>query len=231
MLQCKPLGDCGIRIQFSEKPDMNTIQTIYMVKSLIEQYKEQYAITECIAASTSLSIYYNPTKVLYHELVDILQELTLSSTQKHSYIPRRIEIPACYHPDLAPDLLEMARLQSISVDRLIELHTAPTYFIYMIGFLPGFPYMLGLPSELATPRLATPRAKVAAGSIGIAGEQSGIYPIDSPGGWRIIARTPLSLYDPQMDPPFLLSAGSTLRFVPISLQEYTEYMSHSNKRS
>lgn len=131
---------------------------------------------------------------------------------------RTIEIPTCYDPRCAPDLLDLAAIHSITLEHLIHLHSSATYSVAFIGFTPGFPYLRGLPSSLSTPRLPAPRPLVTAGSVAIAADQCGIYPAATPGGWRIIGRTPLSLFDPQRTPPSLLNTGDNVRFIPIDFE-------------
>jgi inhibitor of KinA len=128
---------------------------------------------------------------------------------------RRIEIPVLYHADVAPDLEALAQEKSWTVPTLIDRHTAPLYRCHMLGFRPGFPFLGGLDPQLATPRLATPRLSVPVGSVAVAGQQTGIYPSSGPGGWRIIGRTPLAIFDPARPDPFLIHAGDHVAFVPI----------------
>lgn len=135
---------------------------------------------------------------------------------------RSLQIPVCYEPEFAPDLTELAEKNSLSAEELIQFHTAPEYRVYLIGFLPGFPYMGKVDARIATPRREQPRQLVPAGSVGIAGEQTGIYPLDSPGGWNIIGRTPLRLFDAKLADPVLLRPGDRLRFFPVSKKEFQQ---------
>jgi inhibitor of KinA len=125
---------------------------------------------------------------------------------------RLVEVPVRYHPEVAPDLEALLAEKNLSLAELVERHTAPLYLCHLLGFRPGFPFLGGLDPRLATPRLATPRTSVPAGSVGIGGRQTGIYPSSSPGGWRIIGRTPLTLFDPQRPDPFLIHPGDRIRF-------------------
>ncbi len=131
-----------------------------------------------------------------------------------------VTIPVCYGGQFGPDLGDVAAHTGLSPDEVIALHSEPLYLVYMIGFTLGFPYLGGMNPRIATPRLATPRTVVPAGSVGIAGNQTGVYPSASPGGWRLIGRTPLPLADPSADPPCLLRAGSRIRFVPVDEPTY-----------
>jgi KipI family sensor histidine kinase inhibitor len=129
-------------------------------------------------------------------------------------VPRTIEIPVHYGAEYGPDLEEIAVLHGLTVNQVIELHSAPTYSVRFLGFLPGFPYLAGLPAELATPRLDVPRPRVPAGSVGIAGSQTGIYPFTTPGGWRLVGRTELEIFRVDRNPPALVNIGDSVRFVP-----------------
>jgi inhibitor of KinA len=144
---------------------------------------------------------------------------------RKSRLPDRdlIEIPVCYIGDLAPDLEEVARHSRLAPGEVIQRHSAPEYRVQCIGFTPGFPFLSGLPPELSTPRRASPRSKVSAGSVAIGGAQTGIYPLQSPGGWNIIGRTPLALFDVRRDPPVFLQAGDRVRLRPISHEEFENW--------
>lgn len=139
-----------------------------------------------------------------------------------------MNIPVCYDPSCAPDLAAVAKMHGIDAETVIRLHTEPTYRVQFIGFMPGFGYLTGLPPLLATPRLETPRVRVPAGSVGIAGDQTGIYPRESPGGWRLVGRTPLVLFDARRPRASLLAAGDRVRFVPISLAEFEGHARHQS---
>jgi len=134
--------------------------------------------------------------------------------------PKESVIPVCYGGEFGPDIAFVAAHNHIGTDDVIRLHSEPSYPIYMLGFSPGFPFLGGLSEKLHTPRLTSPRTRVPAGSVGIANNQTGIYPIASPGGWQLIGRSPVRLFDPQRPEPFLLCAGDTLRFEPITPGEY-----------
>ena len=137
---------------------------------------------------------------------------------------RTVTVPVCYEGSCAPDLGEVARLHGIEPDDVVRLHAAAEYRVAFLGFSPGFPYLAGLPAALATPRLARPRLSVPAGSVAIAGTQAGIYPQRTPGGWRLLGRTPLTLFDPGREPPALLAPGDRVRFAPIP---HAEHVAHA----
>jgi inhibitor of KinA len=131
-----------------------------------------------------------------------------------------IEIPVCYDPSLAPDIEEVVRHTGLTSVRVVELHAAPEYVVHMVGFLPGFPYLGGLDPRLTTPRRSTPRTRVPAGSVGIGGSQTGVYSIESPGGWQLIGQTAKRLFDVKRDPPVVLRIGDRVRFHPITIEEH-----------
>jgi inhibitor of KinA len=131
-----------------------------------------------------------------------------------------VEIPVCYGGEYGEDLEPLAREHGIPPSQVVELHTGPTYFVGMLGFAPGFPYLAGLDPRLVTPRRSTPRPRVPRGSVAIGGEHTGVYPVESPGGWHLIGRTPITLFDVSRDPPSLLQAGDQVRFVAIPPEEF-----------
>lgn len=187
-----------------------------------------YGVLDLIPAYTSLTLVYDlalltqkyPGGTVYERMKKLLQDAVANNKTGTHIIPRKVEMPVCYDNSLAPDLLSLAELHQLTVEEVIQLHTAPTYHVYMIGFLPGFAYMGSVDKKIITPRRATPRTKVPAGSVGIAGEQTGIYPLDSPGGWQLIGQTPLELFDTTKEDPCLLQPGDQVQFYPVSLTEF-----------
>ena len=163
----------------------------------------------------SLLVNFDPLQMGHAELAAIVEQS--ASTVHTQDQPKRdvITIPVCYGGEFGPDLMALANHAQISPDEVIRLHTSATYLVYFLGFSPGFAYMGGLPAKLHMPRLATPRAHVVAGTVGIAGSQTGVYPVDSAGGWRLIGRTPWRMFDPDSDPPTRLQPGDTVRFSAI----------------
>ncbi|WP_440115728.1 5-oxoprolinase subunit PxpB [Paenibacillus sp. QZ-Y1] len=152
----------------------------------------------------------------------LLHQLNKTEEAKAYKQPRTVIIPVCYGGEQGPDLGHVASENGLTPDEVIAIHTSGDYLVHMIGFAPGFPYLGGLSEKIATPRRATPRLRVEAGTVGIGGKQTGVYPIVTPGGWQCIGRTPLSLFRPSEDPPSLLAAGDRVRFESISLQAYLE---------
>lgn len=179
-------------------------------------------IEEIISTYRSLIIHYNPQRVKYADLVQQLKELEKFVTEITLPVAHVIEIPVLYGGEYGPDLEFIAQFNKLSAKEVINLHTGKEYFIYMLGFSPGFAYLGGMSDKIATPRLEKPRLKVSEGSVGIAGKQTGIYPIKSPGGWQIMGRTPIKLYDPKKESPFLLKSGDYIKFYPINQEQFKE---------
>ena len=200
------MGDSALLIKFGEEIDPVINQRVHQLDALLRA--DQIAgVIETVPAYATLLLHYDPLLLTYAQASEwVTIELAKVKSDIHRK-PRRIEVPVQYVCEYGPDLDFIASLHHISIQEVISLHTGREYSVYMMGFTPGFAYMGKLDDMLATPRLETPRIRVAAGSVGIAGSQTGIYPIDSPGGWRLIGRTSLSLFDLASDKPFLFSPG------------------------
>ncbi len=178
-------------------------------------------IVEHVVGMTTVTATYDPLEHPYDDVVDELKAIVAETNATIRDVrPREIEVPVCYGREFGPDLEFVSEHAGIAVDAVIDLHTSRTYVVEMIGFMPGFPYLGGLDERIAVPRRDSPRPRVAAGSVGIAGMQTGIYPNVSPGGWQIIGRTPQRLFDPSRDEPGLLSAGDAVRFLSISPERF-----------
>jgi len=184
-------------------------------------------IVELTPSYRSLGIYYDPLQIEYSEIVQRLGELVSSDQPGLQRRARRVEVPVVYGGDFGPDLEFVASAHGLDAAAIVALHREPVYRVCLIGFTPGFPYLGGLPETLATPRLATPRAAVPAGSVAIGGQQCGIYPVNSPGGWRIIGRTPLRLFDVRQVEPCLLAPGDEVVFRRIREHEFGEIASQA----
>ncbi|MDR1600611.1 MAG: 5-oxoprolinase subunit PxpB [Oscillospiraceae bacterium] len=179
-------------------------------------------VLESVVSYRSLLVMFDPMRVggwgLRRRLARRLR--SLGAVGPAETLSRTVDIPVCYGGAFGPDLPDVAAHTGLSIEEVAHRHSAVAYRVYMIGFMPGFPYLGGLDDALVTPRLPTPRALIPAGSVGIGGNQTGVYPLDSPGGWRLIGRSPLRLYDAGSDNPVLLSAGDGVRFVPVTAEEY-----------
>jgi len=161
--------------------------------------------------------------LVVHEfaLRQVLLEIKVLDTVPLDTDPgRELIVPVCYDQEFGEDLAYIAQVHRLTIEEVVAIHTSTSYFVHMIGFLPGFPYLGGLSPRIATPRKESPRTLVAAGSVGIAGAQTGVYPIDSPGGWQIIGRSPWQFFDQHVDPPCRVRAGDTVKFNAITLHEF-----------
>jgi len=172
----------------------------------------------------SLLIDFDVLQLSHDQLAAHVRQLIEADMGMEHPASRNIEIPVCYDVEFGPDLADVAAHNKITIDEVIRLHTSATYLVYFLGFSPGFAYLGGLPEKLRTPRLATPRTRVTAGSVGIAGEQTGVYPIDSPGGWRLIGRTPERMFDALANPPTRLQPGDLVRFTAISRSSFEQML-------
>ncbi len=180
-------------------------------------------VTEWVCGYAVVTVYYRPWIIGYEDLCTALrQRLRQPNACASSLMERVIGIPVCYGGGFGPDLEEVAARHGLTSGQVIRRHSRPLYRVYFLGFLPGFAYLGGLPRSLETPRRSTPRLSVPAGAVGIAGSQTGVYPLETPGGWQIIGQTPLRLYDPRRKTPALLSAGDRVKFVPIDAGRYHE---------
>lgn len=180
----------------------------------------QGTIRETVPAYASLLVYYDPLRTDFDGVRRLLERLLSDETGRAGGQGRLIEIPVCYGGIYGEDLPFVAEHAGLTEEEVIRIHSGCEYRIYMLGFLPGFPYLGGLDERLATPRLARPRTEIPVGSVGIGGAQTGIYPIASPGGWRLIGRTPLRLFRPEENGHLPYEAGDRIRFVPIGAEEY-----------
>jgi inhibitor of KinA len=176
----------------------------------------------------SLLIDFDVLRLSHERLAAHVRQLIEADTGVEHPRSRTVEIPVCYDAEFGTDLGDVAAHNKIAIDEVIRLHTSATYLVYFLGFSPGFAYMGGLPETLRTPRLATPRTRVAAGSVGIAGEQTGVYPIDSPGGWRLIGRTPELMFNASADQPTRLQPGDLVRFTEISRATFEQLSSQKS---
>jgi inhibitor of KinA len=171
-------------------------------------------------AYCSLLVKFDALKLRHEGLQNKLRKYLDRLEEVKLLEPRHVEIPVCYGGEFGPDLEEVARLHAMTPERVIELHTSTSYLVYFLGFVPGFAYLGELPEALATPRLAAPRKRVPEGSVGIAGNQTGVYPFETPGGWRLLGRTPAAMFRTDRDGLSLLSIGDRVRFVPISRERF-----------
>ncbi|WP_125153158.1 5-oxoprolinase subunit PxpB [Clostridium rectalis] len=212
-------GDKGVILEFGQEINENINNKVRSMNIAINTSSIE-GIIEIIPTYRSILIQYNPLIISIENLISQLKKIYINIENIALPSPNIIEIPTIYGNQYGPDIEFVAWHNNITEDEVIKLHSSVDYLIYMLGFTPGFTYLGGLPKELETPRLSTPRTKIPAGSTGIAGKQTGIYPIESPGGWQLIGKTPLRLYDSNRKPPIVLNPGDYLRFVPIDEKDY-----------
>ncbi len=217
--QIKITGDTSVAVVFGNEISI-AINT--QIRAFDEALAEEQidGVYETVPTYCSLTIHYAPEKIRFDELKAKLEELLAVSHKAQKLNTIVMEIPVVYGGEYGPDLETVAAHNGMSPEDVIRIHSGAEYLIYMLGFTPGFSYMGGMDESIATPRLKTPRVLIPAGSVGIAGKQTGIYPIDSPGGWQLIGRTPVRLYDAHRDTPILLDAGVHVKFVPVDEAEY-----------
>jgi len=221
-------------MSFGDSIDEQILQRITAINESLHQAPFPGFI-ESVPAYTTLTVFYDPLLVssaaespgiyAFQLVINYLKKFTNEIKQSRS-VPDTspIKIPVCYGGKFGPDIEEVAEYNKLSIENVIRLHAERIYIVYMVGFLPGFPYLGGINEKLATPRRLNPRKTVPAGSVGIAGAQTGIYPLSSPGGWQLIGRTPMRLFDPQLTSPALLRAGNRIQFSSITYSEF-QYLS------
>jgi KipI family sensor histidine kinase inhibitor len=216
-----PASDSSLLVQFGATIASEFHQRVLaLFRALLAENDPR--IRNLHPAYASLLIDFDPLRLTHAELTAHLRELLDPALPAQQAPPRTIAIPVCYDAEFGPDLADVAAHQGISVDEVIRLHTSPTYLVYFLGFSPGFAYLGGLPPQLRTPRLATPRVGVPAGSVAIAADQTGVYPFDSPGGWRILGRTPRRMFDASANPPTLLQPGDLVKFAAINRSAFAD---------
>lgn len=226
--QILPLGDQGLLIEWGNSLDPAIQQQVGACWQRLQKVPLP-GIIDLVPAYSSLALLFDvdfllkkfprqlPFELVKNWVEPILQE---NPGNEAELSLRKIQIPVCFAPSFAPDLEELAVLKNCTVAAFIQEYCAQAYQVYLIGFLPGFAYMGMLPPHLATPRKANPRTRIPAGSVGIAGAQTGIYPLESPGGWQLIGRTPWRMFTPENEPPVRLQMGDEVRFYPISESEF-----------
>jgi KipI family sensor histidine kinase inhibitor len=214
-----PSGDSAFIIKAG---DVISEEVNLTVRKLLKRLEEEniQGITDFIPAYNELMVCYDPAKIGYRRLLEILRACAADLGAIHLPAPEVVHVPVLYGGEAGPDLQHVAEHNGLATRDVIRIHTSADCLVYMLGFTPGFCYLGGMDKRIATPRHETPRVKIPAGSVGIAGEQTGIYPLESPGGWQLIGRTPLQLFNPDSRPEFLFSAGDYIRFYPVDRDEY-----------
>ena len=217
-------GDSALVIEFGNEISVDINKKI---RKMMDDIKKENidGIVELVPTYCSLLINYDVLKIDYSTLVEKLKTFLNNDLETaEGEEVTLVEIPTLYNDEVGPDLSYVAEHNKISKEEVIKIHTGTDYLVYMLGFMPGFTYLGGMSEKIATPRLESPRLQIYPGSVGIAGKQTGMYPSMSPGGWRIIGRTPLKLYNPDSDTPVYISSGDYVRYVSISEEEYNEIL-------
>lgn len=229
----RPLGDSALVVHLGDGISPTIHNKVKNLSYLLDS-KPFPGFIESVPAYNSLTVYYNPVAVYFsivdnrekspYKIVSALLEDLLNQLSIGEKVDQRVvEIPVAYGGEFGPDLEYVAAYHGISMDEVIQIHSSNNCLVYMIGFAPGFPFLGGMDERIATPRKDSPRLAIAPGSVGIAGKQTGIYPLETPGGWQIIGRTPLDLFLPSKTPPTLLQSGDKIRFFPITPEEFAAY--------
>jgi len=226
----KLMGDRGLLVEFGDDINPEINEKVRRMNLAIKE-KSIDGVIETIPTYRSLLIVYNPLILPLDQLKKKIRNIEKTLQEIRLPEPRLIRIPVLYGGVYGPDLEFVAKFHKITPEEVIHLHCSRSYLIYMIGFIPGFPYMGELPEILNTPRLKTPRLSVPKGSVAIAQRQTGIYPIESPGGWQIIGRTPVELFDSYKEPPSLLQMGDMVQFYPITEIEFKDWIKKRNDES
>jgi KipI family sensor histidine kinase inhibitor len=212
-----PIGARALLLELGRDLDPSVNQQVHRLDSWLGD-SPLWGVQEWVPAYASLLVYFDPLKVDSDEVHAWLVERLESCPNRAASPPREVDIAVQYGGTFGPDLAFVAEHTGLDIEEVVRRHTAPLYHVAMMGFTPGFAYLMGLDPQLATPRLASPRTWVPAGAVGIAGSQTGIYPLDSPGGWRLIGQTEARLFDPRRETPFLLSPGDRVRFICLGVE-------------
>ena len=216
------MGDCSLLVELGDEISPAVNQSVQELFTALDMQPID-GVRELVPSYRSLMVVYDPLTTLPVDLKRAIGDIYHHLNQTELPEPRTIDIPIVYGGEQGPDLEYVAQHHHLTPQAVIDYHTRPTYRVYMIGFTPGYPYLGEVPDAIATPRRQTPRILVPKGSVGIAQKQTGIYSVDSPGGWQIIGWTPVNLFDPQAQPPSLLMMGDRVRFQAITAEEASQW--------
>ena len=221
-LKFRTMGDRSLLVELGDEISPSVNQRVQELFTALDLHPVD-GVRELVPSYRSLLVVYDPLNISLADLKRTIRDTYQNLDQTELPEPRTIDIPIVYGGEQGPDLDSVAQYHHITPQAVIDYHTRPTYRVYMIGFTPGYPYLGEVPDAIATPRRKTPRILVPKGSVGIAKQQTGIYSVDSPGGWQIIGWTPVNLFDPKTQPPSLLMMGDRVRFEAISAQEASQW--------
>lgn len=224
-LEIRPVGDSWVAVYLGTVIDIALNREVHAGAARVADVLAGNGRVEVIPGYSSFLINYDPTRYSYEHVVSVIREAVVGQSMP-THEPRRFVLPTLYGGEFGPDLMTVAEYHGMSPDEVIDLHTDRDYPIFCLGFSPGFPLCGGLPLELHTPRLETPRPRVPAGSVAIAGGQTGVYPTITPGGWRLLGRCPLVLFDLDRSPPVAYQAEDVVRFEAIDADEYAQLQQH-----
>jgi inhibitor of KinA len=213
------LGDSALIVEWRGFGPSEALSTVHAAVAALSQASPPGFI-EAVPGFQSVAVYFDPMKAGLDELRAAVAKILSRLSVPEATTARQIQIPVCYEAEFGLDLERISQHSSLSIEKIIELHSSADYTVQLIGFVPGFCYLAGLPKSLEVPRLSSPRVRVPAGSVGIGQDQTGVYPIEIPGGWNLVGRTPMRLFSPESQPPALLQPGDSVRFFRISLEEY-----------
>lgn len=212
-----PASDRSLLVVLGDEISLETHRKVLRLAPLL---RSAHGVVNVHPAYASILVDFDPLAIGHRDVERAAAELNEQAAAAPMPEPRTVEIPVCYGGEYGPDLEEVAASNGRTSDEVVAIHSGAEYLVYFLGFSPGFPYLGGMPESIAAPRLATPRRRVPAGSVAIGGRQTGVYPVASPGGWRIIGRTPLRLFRPDQDPPVSLQMGDHVKFIAISKGDF-----------
>lgn len=227
-MRITPLGDSALRIELGAGIGEATLQRVQAACAALEAGAVP-GLTELVPAYATVTAHFDigaavaagaPADDVVSWLANQVERAMVTASAKSLRKGNMVEVPVCYGGEFGPELERVAAQAKLAPEEVVRRHVAGSYLVHLVGFSPGFPYLGGLAPELATPRLARPRAQVPAGSVGIAGAQTGVYPLATPGGWNLIGRTPLRLFRPEQNPPVLLQPGDRVKFRAITREEF-----------
>lgn len=236
-INIKPLGDSALVVELDNEVNEAVHNQVMNFIQVIEN-DPFIGFMEAVPTYTNVTVFYDPIKVyraynttetIFNTVANLIKKYATRVSPSKKTTSRLVEIPVLYGQEYGPDLDIVANLNQITKEEVIHIHSGTDYLVHMIGFAPGFPFLGGMNENIAAPRKDTPRSSIPAGSVGIAGKQTGIYPFESPGGWQIIGRTPIELFLPKESPPTLIRAGDKIRFIPISYETYIEKKGRLNQ--